>query len=103
MSLRTTDFKSHEIGVTWSYETIRTNIYGPSGRQGIASAGFVSTRTATILAPFSLTVRKPSKLAGLPFFDDVQRVTRPLQNTTSRTLASQLLLELIYEALSKYG
>ncbi len=27
------------------------SIYAPSGRQGIASAGLVSTRTVTILAP----------------------------------------------------
>ena len=49
-ALQSTDFKSFEIGVTWSYETIRTSIYGPGGRQGIASSGFVSTQTATIFA-----------------------------------------------------
>lgn len=35
----------------WSYETVRTRIYGPSSRQGIASTGFISTRPATTLAP----------------------------------------------------
>jgi hypothetical protein len=30
---------------------MRASIYAPSGRQGIASAGLVSTRTVTILAP----------------------------------------------------
>jgi len=49
----TTDFKSGDRGATWSYETIQASIYAPSGRQGIASAGFISTRTATILAPAS--------------------------------------------------
>jgi len=48
-SFRTTDFKSRDSGVTWSYQTIQASICAPSGRQGIASAGFVSTRRATIL------------------------------------------------------
>jgi hypothetical protein len=52
-SLRTTDFKSDESAITKSYEKIRTSIYAPSGRQGIASSGYVSTRPATILAPSS--------------------------------------------------
>ncbi len=50
-TLRSTNFKSVGGGITWSYQTIRTSIYGPSGRQGIASSGYVSTRPATILAP----------------------------------------------------
>ena len=49
--LPSTDFKSVGIGITGTYQTIRTSIYGPSGRQGIASSGYVSTRPATILAP----------------------------------------------------
>ena len=32
-------------------KTIQASIFAPGGRQGIASAGLVSTRTATILAP----------------------------------------------------
>ncbi len=35
-------------GLTKRY---KASIFAPSGRQGIASAGFVSTRPATILAP----------------------------------------------------
>ena len=50
-SLRATDFKSRDDGATYSYETIQASTYAPSGRQGIASAGLVSTRPATILAP----------------------------------------------------
>jgi methylphosphotriester-DNA--protein-cysteine methyltransferase len=46
-----TDFKSHEGGITWSYETIQASIYAPSGRQGIASAGYISTCPATIFIP----------------------------------------------------
>ena len=33
-------------------------IYAPSGRQGIASAGVVSTRPATILAPSSVCEKR---------------------------------------------
>ncbi len=55
--LRTTDFKSRETDITKSYQTIQASIYAPSGRQGIASAGFVSTRAATILAPSSFRFR----------------------------------------------
>src|SRR5713226_678226 len=43
-TLRSTDFKSVGDGTTWSYQTIRISISRPSGRQGIASYGFVSTR-----------------------------------------------------------
>jgi len=32
-------------------QMIQASIYAPSGRQGIVSAGFVSPRTVTILAP----------------------------------------------------
>jgi hypothetical protein len=45
--LGTTDFKSRDWAITYSYETIQASIYAPSGRQGIASAGLVSTRPAT--------------------------------------------------------
>ena len=48
--LHTTDFKSRDRAITYSYETIQASIYATSGRQGIASAGLVSTRTVTILA-----------------------------------------------------
>jgi hypothetical protein len=34
-----------------SYETIQASIYAPGGRQGINSAGLVSTHPATILGP----------------------------------------------------
>ncbi len=46
-----TDFKSRDNTVTYSYQTIQASIYAPSGRQGIVSAGPISTRRATILAP----------------------------------------------------
>jgi hypothetical protein len=46
--------KSRAGALTYSYQTIQASIYAPSGRQGIASAGFVSTRTVTILAPSTL-------------------------------------------------
>jgi len=48
--LHTTDFQSRDRAITYSYETIQASIYATSGRQGIASAGLVSTRTVTILA-----------------------------------------------------
>jgi len=54
ISLAGNGFKSFEIGITSSYETTRTSIYGPSGRKGIASSGYISTRPATILAPYSV-------------------------------------------------
>ena len=46
-----TSFKDDGDGITWSFQTIRASIHRPSGCQGIASPGFVSTRPATILAP----------------------------------------------------
>jgi hypothetical protein len=33
------------------HHAFRNRIYAPSGRQGIASAGYISTRKAPILAP----------------------------------------------------
>jgi hypothetical protein len=64
-SFRTTDFKSRDGGATYSYQTIQASIYAPSGRQGIASAGLVSTRPATILAPSSLIAsRNQSRSQG---------------------------------------
>ena len=50
------DFKSRDWAITESYETIQVSIYAPSGRQGMVSAGFVSTRPATILAPSFICV-----------------------------------------------
>jgi hypothetical protein len=42
------------------------SIYATSGRQGIASAGYVSTRPATILAPSVLRLpRQPMRLGAV--------------------------------------
>ena len=64
-----TDFKSFEIGITKSYETIRTSIYGPCSRQGIASSGYVSTRRATILAPSFIPRGRPGSCSCRVFWD----------------------------------
>jgi len=48
--LLATGFKSCESAITYSYQTIQASIYWPSGRQGIASAGLLSTRRAPIFA-----------------------------------------------------
>ena len=47
---------------------IQASIYAPGGRQSIASAGFVSTRPATILAPtrhMSVVNQHPPLTRGL--------------------------------------
>ena len=64
-SFRTTDFKSRDWAITYLYETIQASIYALSSRQGIASAGFVSTHPATILAPFE-TLAVPTLSQTLP-------------------------------------
>lgn len=51
MSVLTADFKSRDGAITQSHETLRTSNYAPGGLQGIALAGLVPTRPATILAP----------------------------------------------------
>jgi hypothetical protein len=79
-SLRTTDFKPAGDGITWSYQTIRTSIYRPSGRQSIALSGFVSTRRATILAPSSIAFNagNSDRVPQNPGYDSNAQYASPL-------------------------